>query len=132
MKSGMTFDSRQFIKGVETAVKTIDETSEKSAVETGYAIIKDCAKFLPTTPKDKGDLRASGKVERPKLSGNKIEIEFGFNMPYAARIHEAPESWNWTEPGSGPKYLEKTLLNSPGADHYIQMIALAIKLRGGG
>lgn len=73
-------------------------------------IIRDTMRDEPTVPKLVGHLRRSGVIEEPVLSANEIRIVVGFNTEYAARIHEAPESWSWTLPGSGPKFLEKKLL----------------------
>jgi hypothetical protein len=42
----------------------------------------------------------------PTITTSSIECLAGFNVGYAARLHEAPSNWNWTLEGSGPKYLE--------------------------
>ena len=131
MRSGMTLDTSKFMSKFKNTMGLIDKTANAAAYDVGYAVIKDSSKFAPTTPKKVGDLRASGKVEKAKVSKDRVEVEIGFDMPYAAKLHEAPDSWNWTESGSGPKYLERTLTNSPGGDHYWKMVATAIKLRGG-
>ena len=67
-------------------------------------------KSIPVTPLDTGDLRRSAFVSRPKFEGNTVEVELGyggFASQYALIVHEMPESNNFQEPGTGPKYLEK-------------------------
>lgn len=66
----------------------------------GAAIMDDAQ---PVTPRDTGDLRASGSVDRT----GPLQVTVGFGAPYAIFVHEAPESWNWTTPGTGPKFLER-------------------------
>jgi len=61
----------------------------------------------PRTPHDTGFLRGSGRFVA-KGSGKKVvKAVAGFNAIYAARMHEGKEEWNWSEPGTGPKFLEK-------------------------
>jgi len=67
-------------------------------------------KSIPVTPFDTGDLRRSAFVSRPKFEGNAVEVELGyggFASKYALAVHEMPKSTNWSEPGTGPKYLER-------------------------
>lgn len=76
-----------------------------------------------------GNLRASGQVTEPEIKNGSISciISFG-NGPsadYAVAVHEhlsphSPPSWigiepediNWNVPGTGPKFLESTILES--------------------
>lgn len=64
---------------------------------------------IPRTPLLDGGLRNSGQVE------NAVDPEEGaavvFDAPQAARLHEHPE-YNFTEPGTGGKWLENTALES--------------------
>lgn len=68
---------------------------------------------IPVTPLSDGGgtLRGSGAVQ------NAHDPETGsavtFDTPYAARLHEHPE-YNFTEPGTGGKYLENTALQNKG------------------
>jgi hypothetical protein len=62
----------------------------------------------PITPKDTGALRKSGRViSPPKHAGHNIVARVrwgGAKAPYAAWVHEMPETFNYTTPGTGPQY----------------------------
>lgn len=65
---------------------------------------------LPITPLKYGDLRRSGTVEPPVVEKDRVTTGVGFGgaaAPYAVVVHENVDpSINYTEPGTGPKYLE--------------------------
>lgn len=53
-----------------------------------------------------GALKTSGRVERPKVSAESIEVEVtygGSSAPYAVYVHEIPKNYNH---GKQYKYLE--------------------------
>lgn len=65
---------------------------------------------IPVTPLgDTGTLRGSGAVQRADDPEQGAAVTF--DTPYAARLHEHPE-YNFTEPGTGGKYLENTALQN--------------------
>ncbi|QDP63947.1 MAG: hypothetical protein Unbinned3992contig1000_61 [Prokaryotic dsDNA virus sp.] len=83
-------------------------------------------KSIPITPLDNGDLRRSAFVTRPQDEGPKVSVELGyggFASKYALAVHEmgtgksrkrnatgqfiSGGGINWSEPGTGNKYLEK-------------------------
>ena len=75
--------------------------------------VKIINKSIPITPYDKGHLRGSAFVSMPKEHGNQVEVELGyggFAAKYALAVHEmgtGGKDINWSEPGTGNKYLEK-------------------------
>lgn len=65
---------------------------------------------IPHTPLGiTGDLRGSGAVE--PAADPETGSAVTFDTPYAARLHEHPE-YNFSEPGTGGKWLENTALES--------------------
>ena len=112
--------------------KMIPDDIREALWDLGWGIIADAIKFEPTVPLKDSDLRGSGHVE---VDGKKLEMKTGFNMVYAHRLHEAPDSrfnptegeedWNWTTPGSGPKYLESKI--AMFKNKYIKFIADRIR-----
>lgn len=85
------------------------------------------AKAVPVTPKRTGVLRNSVKNYRTKREGTGLILTMGAGgagIPYARRIHELPKQSNWTEPGTGPKYLERPAKEYPWGS------SLGSKLRG--
>jgi len=109
-KSGFTLNTRDFdIKFPKITQKRIPEDAAQAIFQVAAIVLKDAITEEPTAPKNKGTLRRSQKIERPKVEHGAISIEIGFNTEYAAKLHEAPSNWNWSEPGSGPKFLEAKL-----------------------
>lgn len=107
----------------------------QAAMEAGLGdaagqLLNDSLKQEPAVPLDEGTLRGSGSAfVRSELiqttealgKGGKpnrdqadesdkthIVATVGFNTPYAARLHEHPE-YNFREPGTGGKYLERPM-----------------------
>ena len=60
---------------------------------------------LRVTPLDHNPLRNSWYITRPYKSVGFSEA--GFGMEYAHHVHEMPNDKNWSEPGTGNKFLEK-------------------------
>lgn len=98
--------------------KAIPDDIRKALWELGWLIIKDAISIYPSVPREIGDLRASGKVV---VDQRNLDLLTGFNMVQAHRLHEGLKDWNWTEPGSGPKYLESKL--SMFKNKYIKFLA---------
>lgn len=107
--------SKDFLKITE---KEIMADIIQAYWKLGWGILRDAINIEPTVPREIGDLRASGDV---KVDERTMELLFGFNSVYAHRLHEAPKDWNWSEPGSGPKYLESKLVMFK--NKYIKFIA---------
>jgi hypothetical protein len=58
-------------------------------------------------PVDLGTLRASGRVERPRISGSNVSVELGFGGAAAAYALIQHERTDFNHPGQGrAKYLE--------------------------
>lgn len=67
-------------------------------------------KSVHVTPKDAGILRGSATVGSPQISAKRAKVEFGYGgaaSDYATAVHEMTGSVNWSEPGTGAKYLEE-------------------------
>lgn len=72
------------------------------------------------TPEDEGDLVGSFFFERLTPTGNEFfraQVGYGKNLigvegyNYAAELHEIPKR-NYTKAGSGPRYLERALMET--------------------
>lgn len=125
-KSGFFVDTKSFDKEFSKVIKkTIPKLTRKGLFNAAWEALRDANKKEPFTPWDIGDLAASGEVHENK-DLFKLFIEFGFNRVYAARLHEdGLPTWNWTKPGSGPKYLTTKLIRYK--DKYIEIVAETIK-----
>ena len=142
-KSGMTFDTKDFdIKFKNVTGKKIPRAAERGMFQTGALILRDAVVEPPQVPKSRGvtkeggrrgqgpgHLRRSQKVEKPKIDHGEISIVVGFDTEYAAVVHEAPQSWQWSTPGTGPKFLESKLIKNK--EKYMKNIADNIKKESG-
>lgn len=67
-------------------------------------------------PKKTGALRASGTVHYPEVHSKEISVQLTFGVPtpyYAIYVHENLDpNIKYTTPGTGPKFLERTLQES--------------------
>ena len=77
---------------------------------TGEEALNKSKEYVPV---DFGVLRNSGNVEKPVISAEKIEVTLSYGgaaAPYALIVHEDMRPKNWSKPGTGPKYLEKAVV----------------------
>jgi len=98
----ITFDAKDFNKGVKKLAILVKQKSEKALNEIALEILRLSAFEVPH---DKGLLQASGNKE-PKGE----EVIVGYNKVYAARLHEHPE-YNFQKGRKG-KYLEDPIKNN--------------------
>jgi len=144
--SGIKFDMSDFLKKTkELSRKIIPELAERGIATAGMQLLNDAIMEQPTVPIKEGWLRGSGSVfvqnklcyvspfGKPEMSAKdcaesigpgQIVGVVGFNVPYAARLHEGID-FHFTEPSSGPKFLESKLLRNK--DRYMKIIANTIK-----
>ncbi len=120
-------DTRDFDKNFSRVIeKTIPQATKKGLVKAAWEALRDAEKEEPTVPADEFHLRASKEVHEARDLFD-LFVEFGFNIEYAARMHEMPGGFyyeNPTTPGSGPKFLETKIVKYK--EKYIEIIALSI------
>jgi len=111
-KTGFTVNlsdfDKKFIRIVEVAIPSAGARGLK---KSAAFLLRDAILETPTVPKKFGNLRRTQKVDNPKLRPE-ISVEAGFSADYAAKVHEMPDTNNFTEPGSGPKYLEMKMIRN--------------------
>ena len=86
------------------------------------------SKAVDRVPKDTKELMKSGVVDVEK-NGLKTtgRVTFGGGqVDYADIVHEMPNTTNWTEPGTGNKYLENPLKEN--SQKYLDKIKEAAKV----
>lgn len=130
-----TFDDSDFKKKMNELQKQVmPQRMVKALHAAGMALWRDAINVFPTVPLREGWLRGSGSVHvngkmvfesnegKPGLA-NKGDtgmvdddvVVVGFNAPYSAVMHEGQRQsgthkvQNWSEPSSGPKFLESKL-----------------------
>ena len=130
-RTSFSLDTKDFdIRCGHVTEKTMPEAAAKAVFQTGAMVIRDAILEEPRAPWKSGHLWREQKIEQPKIDHGEISVELGFDTPYAARLHEAPDNWNWTLPGSGPKYLEAKLIKNK--EKYMANVAEKIRQAGGG
>ena len=124
-KTGLYMDFSEFNKGFEKYLKKHKTESAAALEKVAAFVLADAVNEQPTVPKKTGTLRRSQAISKAQIGRKGISIVFGFNTEYAARLHEAPSNWNWSEPGSGPKYLQSKL--EKNMKKYMKQVAEEIK-----
>jgi hypothetical protein len=85
-----------------------------------YAV-GDAVQDEPRTPHKTGALWRSQRIDDPVITEDSIFVVGGFDIEYAAAMHEAPPGLNYTLPGSGPKFLEAKLVKN--GEKYMKIAA---------
>ena len=131
-KTGMTLDTKDFdIRFPRVMNKEIPEAGARMEYRVAGMVIRDAILEEPRAPHSKGGgtLWRSQKIEQPQIKAGEITIELGFDVEYAAIVHEMPDNTNWTMTGSGPKYLEAKLIKNK--EKYMAEIARGMQGPGG-
>jgi len=124
-QTGFYVDSRSFDQHFSRVVKkTIPSLTNKGLMKAAAETLRDADNESPKLPFEKGDLRGSKEIHGSK-DLFELFVEFGFNIIYAAKHHEAPPTWNWQREGAGPKFLSTKLIRHK--DKYIKIVAATIK-----
>lgn len=137
-------DTSDFERKLQRLVqRNIPAEIEKGMGKAGLQLLNDAVMQSPTVPLDEGTLRGSGSLfvanklvdvsrqnrkrgtpaleHQEKADDSQTIAVVGFNTPYAARLHEGIGIKNWSEPGSGPKFLEAKLSNN--RKEYMKVVA---------
>jgi hypothetical protein len=99
--------------------KSIDDIQRKSLMAVGKKILENVDNVEPKIPELTGKLKKSSFI---RVSEGIKNIFIGFNVPYAAAVHENIRASNWSRPGSGPKFLETKLHNPTLRKQYSEII----------
>lgn len=92
------------VKAVELAkaMQKADLMEEAAVTAISQGVVRDSAPFVPRL---EGSLRQTAETESDYVSGKVI---YGNrSVPYAAAHYYAPGNWNYTTPGTGPRWFEK-------------------------
>lgn len=116
---------------------TVPGAGRRGAFKAASQLLLDADNIEPKTPKKEGMLKGEKLIEIEIQPDGGAEIRAGFNKEYASYVHEmipleayGEKAINWTEPGSGPKYLESKL--TMFQDKYLEIMAASIREEGGG
>jgi len=95
------------LKNFDKLIDNIEKRTKKAIYECSADLLSESNR---ETPIDSGDLRKSGKVTIAEDSKGPVgKVSYGdATVDYAAKVHEI-KAKNYTEAGTGWKYLEKSL-----------------------
>lgn len=93
------------MRNLNIEIEKIKGRSEQGLLAVGLFIKGEAQEI---TPVEKGVLVNSSFVDLDKQPKGPV-VRVGYTAEYAAKVHEFPEDFNYTKPGTGPKFLEKTV-----------------------
>lgn len=114
---GMAVEHHEFdrIFG-ELVERFAPEAIKQGLFKAASELLRDAIYEPPQAPFKEGHLRGSARTDQIVINRatGEISIRCGFNIEYAAKWHEVPETRNinWTTTGAkspGPKYLESKM-----------------------
>ena len=127
-KTGMTFDTKDFdIKLPRVINKEIPEAAASTFFRVAGMVLRDAILEEPKAPHKTGHLKRNQVIEQPKIERGEISIEQGFDVEYAAVVHEMPSNVNWSMTGSGQKFLEAKLIRNK--EKYMAELARGMQRR---
>lgn len=130
MASSFEFDTRQLEAGMKRYGQAGTKAILKGLVISGDALLADATDRIPFDKGFNGGAAGSGSKKEPTLKGDSAEVQVGFNVPYAARLHEDMSlniSQRRTSNGQvrSQKYLEKPMKEN--GEKYGKIIAQSMK-----
>ncbi len=151
--SNFTLNASSAISRLSHLEAVTPKIAEKAVALAAMRLLRDSVMEMPTVPRDKGTLRGSGSVlvqnkhfmSADPVGGNptpatvgdaqikagEVVAQVGYNTPYASYQHEGVrldgtrQVREYTEPGSGAKFLERPLHEN--ARDYAAIMAQTIK-----
>lgn len=142
-KSGFNVNFTEFEKTFYPLVqKAIPGAADRGLFNAAAEALRDADKEPPQTPMDKGDLRGSKTIEtssgmrtkgiktvKKSISFRKLSVNMGFNIFYAAKVHESTGMKFVVRykpiQNPGPKYLETKLVRNK--EKYIKIVVWTIE-----
>lgn len=93
------------LRNLTREVKKIEGRSKAGVLEAGLYVKGET---LEITPQDQGVLINSAFVDVEEARDGPV-ARVGFTAEYSEYVHEMPDTTNWSKPGTGNKFLEKTI-----------------------
>jgi hypothetical protein len=100
--------------GAEELVAKLERTAVEAPLELGKALYVEAQRImlqsLRLCPIDTGNLRSTGHVQPPEITGRMVTVLLGYNTPYAIFVHENLNARH--KPPTQAKYLEMPVLEA--------------------
>jgi len=124
-ETGFYMDTSKFLAGLDRGDKQFKDSAAKGLMLEGAKVIKYAIEEKPRAPHLEGHLWRSQRIKKTEIKKDAITLYVGFNVPYAAKLHEALSAISWTLAGSGPKYLSSKLARHK--EEHMKNVAAHIK-----
>lgn len=110
-ETGFYLDTSEFLAGFDLGDKKFRKSAADGLFLEGAKVIANAITEKPYAPHLDGHLHRSQRVRKVEVKKGTLTLYVGFNIEYAARLHEMINAnvENWTLKGSGPKYLSSKL-----------------------
>jgi len=108
-ETGFYMDTSKFLAGLDRGDKRFMDSAADGLFLEGAKVIKHAIEEKPRAPHLEGHLWRSQRVKKVEIKKDALTLYTGFNVPYAAKLHEALSAINWTLADSGPKFLSSKL-----------------------
>lgn len=93
------------IRNLQKEIGNIEGDLSKGLLAAGLFVQGESQR---TVPHDTGTLSNSSFTSMGELMGMPA-VRVGYTAEYAAFVHEMPQEYNYSKPGTGPKFLEKAV-----------------------
>lgn len=109
----------------DVCYERLPRLTEQGLFKAASELKLDADHVQPKTPVKEGTLKGSWMTQVEFLGKEAWSLLAGFNSGYAAYVHEMVKKHPWTEPLSGPKFLESKLYMFK--DKYLGIVAKVIR-----
>lgn len=107
---------RYKVKGLQETTRNlrreiagIKESTREGLLQAGLFVEGEAIPITPHSGPNGGTLRNRFFVDVTAPGVTPAVVRIGNTAEHAAAVHEMPESYNYTTPGTGPKFLQRTL-----------------------
>lgn len=129
MRFTIDFDGLDNLESIVARANKGEKVIARAMHAEATTVLNESKRIVPV---DLGTLKNSGKVSRPKVTPQLVEVDItygGAAAPYALYVHEDPDARH--DPGKTYKYLERPFMAQ--ADKFGRNVKLAFLawLKGG-
>lgn len=94
------------MRNLNREIKAIEGRSREGLLQAALFVESEA---VPITPILTGTLRNSAFTDITAPGQTPPIARVGYSAEYAAAVHEMPEEYNYTSPGTGPKFLQRAI-----------------------
>jgi hypothetical protein len=100
---------KEVLTNLSTEIRKIEGRTAAGLHEAGIFVQGES---MEITPQKTGVLNNSAFTNQPEIKNTGPSVTVGYTATYAPFVHEMPTTFNYTKPGTGPKFLQKAVANN--------------------